>query len=88
MLLDQIQLIMDTAIEDAVLFDEAAESLLGIAAPSFHRLCIEFPTLPELLRQLISGLHVCCQFIPSANRRQQASSYKVCAVLLPISLEL
>lgn len=49
----------DSTYEGAVLFDEAAELLLGVSAMHFKRqLLPQHPTLPFVLADLLEGLHV------------------------------
>lgn len=66
-----------------MLFDEVAESLLGVSASSMkHDLLLKYPTLPQVLEELLVGLHVSFSFQrPAPKRNSKHSHFTVCVPL-------
>ncbi|KAG3109929.1 hypothetical protein PI124_g11079 [Phytophthora idaei] len=66
----ELQLLYGSTVADAMLFDEAAESLLGVPASEMKsELLPKYPSLPQVLEELLVGLHVSFSFQRPAPKR-------------------
>jgi hypothetical protein len=66
----QLQVLYGMTVADVMLFDEVAESLLGVPASQMKsELLGKYPSLPQLLDELLVGLRVSFSFLRPAPKR-------------------
>ncbi|CEG46224.1 Replication factor A, C-terminal [Plasmopara halstedii] len=68
----QLRLVSGSKVVDAMLFDEVAEALLGVSALNMKsNLLFKYPTLPQVLKELLVGLHVSFSFQRPAPKKSK-----------------
>ncbi|TDH73384.1 hypothetical protein CCR75_006401 [Bremia lactucae] len=69
----KLQLLYESTVADAMLFDEVAEALLGVSAMTMKNdLLLKYPDLHLVLKELLVGLHVSFSFqrpLPKRNSK-------------------
>ncbi|KAK1935128.1 hypothetical protein P3T76_010894 [Phytophthora citrophthora] len=77
----KLQLLYESTVADAVLFDEVAEALLGVPASKIqNELLPKYPNLPHVLEELLVGLRVSFSFQRQAPKLNFTRDLKIISI--------